>query len=228
MPGLLGAGRPRDELLRFHSALAADFGEQRVVELGGTREIVRAERDVTDHGDPLRGWTAQHYASHAPDDISRVSMLPPARCYACAPLGSTLQASRTRQHHAHVRAHPSHVEPKGAAVSAQLSDFARSLSVETAFTVLAIARALKAAGKDVVELEIGDSPFDSTAAARAGGIEAIKNNQSHYCPSPGIPEFRAGGRRVRARGVRHPGRGRATSSSAPAPRCSSSSSAKRS
>lgn len=76
-------------------------------------------------------------------------------------------------------------------MSAQLSNFARSLSVETAFTVLAIARALKAAGKDVVELEIGDSPFDSTAAARAGGMEAIKNNQSHYCPSPGIPEFRA-------------------------------------
>jgi aspartate aminotransferase len=76
-------------------------------------------------------------------------------------------------------------------VSAQLSNFARSLSVETAFTVLALARSLKAAGKDIVELEIGDSPFDSTAAARAGGMEAIKNNQSHYCPSPGIPEFRA-------------------------------------
>jgi aspartate aminotransferase len=76
-------------------------------------------------------------------------------------------------------------------VAAQLSNFARSLSVETAFTVLAIARTLKAAGKDVIELEIGDSPFDSTAAARAGGMEAIKNNQSHYCPSPGIPEFRA-------------------------------------
>jgi aspartate aminotransferase len=76
-------------------------------------------------------------------------------------------------------------------VSAQLSNFARSLSVETAFTVLALARSLKAAGKDVVELEIGDSPFDSTAAARAGGMEAIRNNQSHYCPSPGIPEFRA-------------------------------------
>ena len=76
-------------------------------------------------------------------------------------------------------------------MSAQLSNFARSLSVETAFTVLAMARSLKAAGKDVVELEIGDSPFDSTAAARAGGMEAIKNNHSHYCPSPGIPEFRA-------------------------------------
>ena len=75
-------------------------------------------------------------------------------------------------------------------MSAQLSNFARSLTVETAFTVLAMARSLKAAGKDVVELEIGDSPFDSTAAARAGGMDAIKNNQSHYCPSPGIPEFR--------------------------------------
>ena len=53
-----------------------------------------------------------------------------------------------------------------------------------------MARGLKAQGKDVVELEIGDSPFDSTAAARAGGIDAIQHNQSHYCPSPGIPEFR--------------------------------------
>jgi aspartate aminotransferase len=75
-------------------------------------------------------------------------------------------------------------------VSAQLSDFARSLTVETAFTVLAMARSLKAAGKDIVELEIGDSPFDSTASARAGGVAAIESNQSHYCPSPGIPEFR--------------------------------------
>src|SRR5690606_1929657 len=48
-----------------------------------------------------------------------------------------------------------------------------------------------AAGKDVVELEIGDSPFDSTASAKAMGVSAIEANQSHYCPSPGLPEFRA-------------------------------------
>ena len=76
-------------------------------------------------------------------------------------------------------------------MAVQLSEFARSLTVETAFTVLAVAKALKARGKDIVELEIGDSPFDSTAGARAGGIRAIEDNQSHYCPSPGIPEFRA-------------------------------------
>ncbi len=75
-------------------------------------------------------------------------------------------------------------------MSVELSQFARSLSVETAFTVLAVAKALKAAGKDVVELEIGDSPFDSTASAKSAGVQAIQNNQSHYCPSPGIPEFR--------------------------------------
>ena len=75
-------------------------------------------------------------------------------------------------------------------MTVKLSEFARSLTVETAFTVLAIAKSLKAKGKDVVELEIGDSPFDSTAAARNGGIEAIENHQTHYCPSPGIPQFR--------------------------------------
>ena len=74
---------------------------------------------------------------------------------------------------------------------ASLSRFAQSLKVETAFTVLAMARKLKATGKDVVELEIGDSPFESTSSAKAAGIEAIQQNQTHYCPSPGILEFRA-------------------------------------
>jgi aspartate aminotransferase len=99
-------------------------------------------------------------------------------------------ATTTRRIQTQSRRESSRESVEGAPVSAQLSHFARSLSVETAFTVLAMARSLKAAGKDVVELEIGDSPFDSTAAARAGGMDAIKNNQSHYCPSPGIPEFR--------------------------------------
>jgi aspartate aminotransferase len=73
----------------------------------------------------------------------------------------------------------------------RLSSFARNLTAETAFTVLAIARTLKARGKDVVELEIGDSPFPSTPAAKAAGIRAIEQNQTGYCPSLGLPEFRA-------------------------------------
>lgn len=75
-------------------------------------------------------------------------------------------------------------------MTAQLSSFACSLNVEAAFTVLAAAKKLKAAGKDVVELEIGDSPFPSTQSARQSGLLAIQNNQSHYCASPGLPEFR--------------------------------------
>jgi aspartate aminotransferase len=72
-----------------------------------------------------------------------------------------------------------------------LSKFAESLRVETAFTVLAAARELQAAGKDIVELEIGDSPFNTTQSAISSGLEAIQNNQSHYCASPGLPEFRS-------------------------------------
>jgi aspartate aminotransferase len=71
-----------------------------------------------------------------------------------------------------------------------LSDFATSLTGETAFTVLAAAKRLKAAGKDVVELEIGDSPFETPSVAKEAGIAAIRGNQTRYCPSPGLPEFR--------------------------------------
>ncbi len=73
----------------------------------------------------------------------------------------------------------------------RLSALVGNLTAETAFTVLAIARALKAQGKDVVELEIGDSPFPSTPNAKRAGIRAIEENQTGYCPSLGLPEFRA-------------------------------------
>jgi aspartate aminotransferase len=73
----------------------------------------------------------------------------------------------------------------------QLSSFARNLTAESAFTVLAIARFLKSKGKDVVELEIGDSPFPTTPKAKRAGIRAIEDNETGYCPSLGLPEFRA-------------------------------------
>jgi aspartate aminotransferase len=73
----------------------------------------------------------------------------------------------------------------------RMSRLANGLTAETAFTVLAMARALKARGKDVIELEIGDSPFPTTPAAKAAGIRAIEENQTGYGPSLGLPEFRA-------------------------------------
>jgi aspartate aminotransferase len=81
-------------------------------------------------------------------------------------------------------------------VTVELSTFAQSLTAETAFTVLATAKQLQAAGKDVVELEIGDSPFNSAAPAKAAGIQAIEQNQTRYCPSPGLPEFREAAARL--------------------------------
>jgi aspartate aminotransferase len=71
-----------------------------------------------------------------------------------------------------------------------LSHFARGLTGETAFDVLAVARRLKAGGKDVIELQIGDSPFPSTRHALQGGVRAIENHATHYCPSLGLPSFR--------------------------------------
>ncbi len=73
----------------------------------------------------------------------------------------------------------------------RLSRLAGALQAETAFTVLALARALKARGKDVVELEIGDSPFPSPEAAKLAGIAAIEANETGYGPSLGLPELRA-------------------------------------
>jgi len=72
----------------------------------------------------------------------------------------------------------------------ELSHFARHLQVETAFDVLAVAQRLKARGKDVIELHIGDSPFPSTAHAKQAAIRAIEDNQTHYCPSGGLPAVR--------------------------------------
>src|SRR5947208_12925422 len=71
-----------------------------------------------------------------------------------------------------------------------LSQFSRGLTAETAFDVLAVAKRLKAQGKDVVELQIGDSPFSSTKSALAAGTQAIAEHATHYCPSFGLPSFR--------------------------------------
>ncbi len=75
-------------------------------------------------------------------------------------------------------------------MTATLSRFSTSLRVETAFDVLAVAKNLEAQGKDVIKLQIGDSPFPSTKSALEAGVQAIRDGASHYCPSMGLPEFR--------------------------------------
>jgi aspartate aminotransferase len=70
------------------------------------------------------------------------------------------------------------------------STFARSLCSETAFDVLAVAKRLKAGGKDVIELQIGDSPFPTSRSALTAGKKAIDDGATHYCASMGLPQFR--------------------------------------
>ena len=69
------------------------------------------------------------------------------------------------------------------------SEFAGGVGIESAFSVLAVARQLKAAGKRVIELEIGDSPFPATRSAKLAAIAAIEADQSRYGPSIGIGEL---------------------------------------
>ncbi|HLZ10633.1 MAG TPA: pyridoxal phosphate-dependent aminotransferase, partial [Chloroflexota bacterium] len=64
------------------------------------------------------------------------------------------------------------------------------LGTETAFEVLARARALEAKGRDVVHLEIGEPDFDTPAHIVAAGVAALHAGYTHYGPSPGIPELR--------------------------------------
>jgi aspartate aminotransferase len=71
------------------------------------------------------------------------------------------------------------------------SSFASSLTTETAFDVLAVANKLKAGGKDVIALQIGDSPFPSSSSALVAGKAAIDAGMTRYCPSLGLPDFRA-------------------------------------
>jgi aspartate aminotransferase len=64
------------------------------------------------------------------------------------------------------------------------------LGMETAFEVLAKARALEAQGKDVVHLEIGEPDFDSPSNVIDAGVKAMRGGWTHYTPSAGLPALR--------------------------------------
>jgi aspartate/methionine/tyrosine aminotransferase len=64
------------------------------------------------------------------------------------------------------------------------------LGTETAFEVLAKAKALEKQGKDVVHLEIGEPDFDTPKNVKDAAIKALNAGYTHYNPSAGIPELR--------------------------------------
>ncbi|MHB8632261.1 MAG: pyridoxal phosphate-dependent aminotransferase [Candidatus Limnocylindria bacterium] len=64
------------------------------------------------------------------------------------------------------------------------------LGTETAFEVLAKARALEAQGRDVIHLEIGEPDFDTPPSVVRAGLSALQRGETHYTPSAGIVELR--------------------------------------
>ncbi len=64
------------------------------------------------------------------------------------------------------------------------------LGTETAFEVLARARALEASGRKIVHLEIGEPDFDTPGNIREAAKKALDAGYTHYGPSAGLPEAR--------------------------------------
>ena len=52
------------------------------------------------------------------------------------------------------------------------------------------ARELKAAGRDIISLSLGEPDFDTPDAVKAAGIKAIEENHTHYPPVPGFADVR--------------------------------------
>lgn len=65
-----------------------------------------------------------------------------------------------------------------------------TLGTETAFEVLAKAKALEKQGKNIVHLEIGEPDFDTPKNIKEAAVKALYSGYTHYVPSAGIPEFR--------------------------------------
>ena len=65
------------------------------------------------------------------------------------------------------------------------------LGTETAFEVLARARALEAQGKSIIHLEIGEPDFDTPPNIVNAAKAALDAGYTHYGPASGLPQARA-------------------------------------
>lgn len=72
-------------------------------------------------------------------------------------------------------------------------DFAQRMSrlgTESAFEVLARARALERQGRSIIHLEIGEPDFDTPAHIKEAAKQALDAGATHYGPSAGLAELR--------------------------------------
>jgi len=69
------------------------------------------------------------------------------------------------------------------------------LGTENAFSVIGKAKkfekeVLEPQGKKLVYLQIGEPGFNAPANVNEAAINALKNNETHYTPTPGLPKLR--------------------------------------
>jgi aspartate aminotransferase len=72
----------------------------------------------------------------------------------------------------------------------RLSSRMARLGTETAFEVLAKAKALEAQGKNIIHVEIGEPDFDTPSNVVEAAVDALHHGWTHYGPSAGLPQLR--------------------------------------
>jgi aspartate aminotransferase len=72
----------------------------------------------------------------------------------------------------------------------RLADRMGRLGTESAFEVLARAKAMEAAGHKIIHLEIGEPDFPTASHIVEAAVEALQAGHTHYVPAPGIPPLR--------------------------------------
>ena len=72
----------------------------------------------------------------------------------------------------------------------KVSDRINRLSESATLAMARMSRELKAEGKDVIALSLGEPDFDTPEFIKDAAKQAIDNNFSHYTPVPGLLELR--------------------------------------
>ena len=87
----------------------------------------------------------------------------------------------------------------------RLADAIGRLGTESAFVVLAKARALEAAGRDIIHLEIGEPDFETPPNIVEAGVRALRGGYTHYGPAHGLPQLReaVAANSLERRGIEH-------------------------
>lgn len=80
--------------------------------------------------------------------------------------------------------------PAKAEYQIPFADRMARLGTETAFVVLAKAKALEAEGREIVHLEIGEPDFDTPENIIEAAVNALRGGYTHYTPAAGMTDMR--------------------------------------